>query len=201
MRIGLDFDNTLISYDALFYRIAQERDLVPVDLPQQKKAVRDHLRSQGQEDIWTEMQGEVYGVRITEAEPFPEVFAALKALGQADVPLRIVSHKTKTPYRGPAYDLHQAARNWLTQQGFFDPAGLGWATEQVFFEVTKEEKCQRIVDLGCSHYVDDLPEILEMLPDSIQKILFAPAGAVTVPSGWLQLHNWQDFPGLVGANA
>lgn len=198
MRIGLDFDNTLIRYDALFHRIAREWDLIPADVPVQKKAVRDYLRSQNQEDAWTEMQGEVYGARIAEAEPFEEMLNILKVLSQANIPLCIVSHKTQTPYRGPAYDLHQAARDWLTQQGFFASSGLNWQSNQVFFEVTKEEKCQRIVDLGCSHYVDDLPEILELLPDSIQKILFASSGTATLPSGWLHLQNWQDFPKLVG---
>src|SRR5262245_43078397 len=45
MLIGVDFDNTIVSYDALFHRIATERDLIPADLPVNKTAVRDHLRA------------------------------------------------------------------------------------------------------------------------------------------------------------
>jgi len=197
MLLGLDFDNTLICYDTLFHRVALDRGLIPADLPAQKNRVRDYLRQQDQEDAWTHMQGEVYGARITEAESFPGVLPTLQQLSQSGLPMRIVSHKTRTPYQGPAYDLHQAARNWLTAQGFFSPSGLSWSPDQVFFELTKQEKVKRIVDLGCSHYIDDLPEILEMLPPTVQPILFAPGGEVSVPTGWHQFHHWRDIPQLL----
>ncbi|MEC4805599.1 MAG: hypothetical protein SAJ12_07635 [Jaaginema sp. PMC 1079.18] len=200
MLIGLDFDNTLICYDTLFHRVALEQELIPADLPARKNCVRDYLRSHGQEDKWTQMQGEVYGARISEAEPFPGMLETLKRLSQSGIPLCIVSHKTRTPYCGPAYDLHKAARAWLTDRGFFSPLGLNWREEQVFFEVTKQDKSQRITNLGCSHYVDDLPEILEMLPDSIQKILFSSADNVTIPETWWHLRNWYNFPELIGVS-
>jgi hypothetical protein len=198
MLLGLDFDNTLICYDSLFHRVALERGLIPADLPAQKNCVRDYLRQKNQEDDWTHMQGEVYGARITEAESFAEVIPTLQGLAQAGLPMRIVSHKTRTPYQGPAYDLHQAARDWLTAQGFLSVSGLNWSPDQVFFELTKVDKVKRITDLGCSHYIDDLPEILNMLPDSIQKILFSPGGAVPIPPTWQQFQNWYDLPQLLG---
>ena len=71
MRIGFDFDNTIVSYDALFYRVAVEQSLVPTDLPQSKLAVRDYLRKVGNEDAWTEMQGYVYGARMNDAIAYP----------------------------------------------------------------------------------------------------------------------------------
>ena len=37
MVLGLDFDNTIIKYDELFYKIAFEKDLIPADLPKEKK--------------------------------------------------------------------------------------------------------------------------------------------------------------------
>lgn len=198
MLLGLDFDNTLICYDSLFHRVALDRGLIPADLPAQKNCVRDYLRQKNQEDDWTHMQGEVYGARITEAESFAGVIMTLEGLAQAGLPMRIVSHKTRIPYQGPAYDLHQAARDWLTAQGFFSTTGLNWSPGQVFFELTKVDKIQRIIDLGCSHYIDDLPEILDMLPDSIQKILFSPSGAVPTPPTWHQFQNWGDLPQLLG---
>lgn len=197
MLLGLDFDNTLISYDTLFHLVAVDWGLIPIDLPAQKNCVRDYLRQQNREDEWTRMQGEVYGNRITEAVSFPGVLPTLQKLTQLRVPMCIVSHKTRTPYQGPAYDLHQAARNWLTQQGFFSPSGLNWGTGQVFFELTKQEKVNRIVELGCSHYIDDLPEILEMLPGTVQPILFAPGGEVPTPTGWQQFQSWSDLPQLM----
>jgi len=113
MRIGLDFDNTIVSYDTVFHQVAQERGLIPLDLPVSKTSVRDHLRRAGREDTWTEMQGWVYGTRMNDAEPFPGVRETLRHLRGNGHELFIVSHKTRHPYRGPAYDLHQAAVAWI----------------------------------------------------------------------------------------
>ena len=41
MRIGLDFDNTIVTYDSLFHKVATEQGLVPASLPVSKLAVRD----------------------------------------------------------------------------------------------------------------------------------------------------------------
>jgi hypothetical protein len=198
MLLGLDFDNTLICYDSLFHRVALDRGLIESDLPAQKNCIRDYLREQNQEDEWTHIQGEVYGARINEAESFSGVITTLEGLARSGIEMCIVSHKTRTPYRGPSYDLHQAAHSWLTNQGFFSPSGLNWQPTQVFFELTKTDKIQRIVNLGCSHYIDDLPEILEMLPSTVHPILFAPGGEVLIPEGWYQFHDWSQLPELLG---
>jgi hypothetical protein len=197
IRLGLDFDNTLISYDRLFRQVALEQGLIPEETPPQKNAVRDYLRQQNREEEWTALQGEVYGSRILDAEPYPGMRAALDAVSAKRVPMCIVSHKTRTPYRGPPCDLHGAARSWLTQEGFHASDGLAWSPDQVHFEPTKEAKVARIVALGCSHYVDDLPEILAMLPDGIAKILFAPNGEVKSHPSWRRMSSWSQLPALL----
>ena len=53
MRIGIDFDNTIVSYDALFHKVAREAGLVPESVAATKVAVRDYLREIGREDDWT----------------------------------------------------------------------------------------------------------------------------------------------------
>jgi hypothetical protein len=198
MRLGLDFDNTLISYDRLFRKVALEQGLIPEQTPPQKNAVRDYLRRQDREEEWTRLQGEVYGDRILEAEPFPGMRAALDALSSRRVPMCIVSHKTRTPYRGAPCDLHAAARSWLSQQGFHDADGLAWSQDQVHFEPTKEAKVARIVALGCTHYVDDLPEILAMLPDGVDKVLFSGNGEVPSRLAWKRMSSWDQLPALLG---
>ena len=137
--LGLDFDNTLVRYDKLFHQLALEKGLIKHSLPADKTAVRDYLRSQEQDEQFTLLQGEVYGSRILEAEPAEGMLRALGELNQRGIPMVLVSHKTKTPYKGPAYDLHQAAWNWLEKHGFFDSNGLGWSHDQVFFEESKKE--------------------------------------------------------------
>jgi hypothetical protein len=197
MRLALDFDNTLISYDQLFFRVALSKGLVPAELPPQKNEVRDHLRRVGQEDEWTRLQGEVYGAHILDAEPYPGMLTTLKVLANRGVPMFIVSHKTRTPFLGHPWDLHQAAKDWLDRQGFHATNGLGWSKNDVFFELTKEAKVARMLALQCTHCVDDLPEILDMLPDTMEKILFAPGGHGKSRAGWKQMSAWNELPGLL----
>ena len=197
MLLGLDFDNTLICYDGLFHQVALEKKLIPALLPPKKQEVRNYLRCKDMEDEWTHMQGEVYGNRIMEAIPYEGMFEALLRLKNTGLKMCLVSHKTRRPYIGENYDLHQAARDWLIANLFYDEKGLNWNDNQAFFELTKEDKVKRIVSLRCTHYIDDLPEILEMIPDNITRILFAPDKNNEIKSEWLILKSWSDLPNLL----
>ena len=70
MTVGIDFDNTIVSYDQIFHRVALENGFVPSDCPVRKEAVRDFLHKAGAEDVWTELQGTVYGSRMGDAFAF-----------------------------------------------------------------------------------------------------------------------------------
>src|SRR5262249_17917655 len=160
MILGIDFDNTIVCYDQVFHRVAREQNLIPVTVPASKGAVRDYLRRIGREEAWTEMQGLVYGPRLRDAEPFPGVLEFLGATVRAGVGLRIISHKTRHPYMGPRHDLHQAALGWLELNGLFDAARIGLARDDVYLEPTLAAKLERIASAGCTHFIDDLPELL-----------------------------------------
>jgi len=190
--LGLDFDNTLVRYDKLFHQLALEKGLIKESLPADKTAIRDYLRSQGQDEQFTLLQGEVYGLRILEAEPAEGMLKALGELHQRGIPMVLVSHKTRTPYKGPAYDLHQAAWSWLEKHNFFGTDGLEWSRDQVFFEESKQAKVTRIEAQGCTHYVDDLPEILGMLPSGIKGILYDPTNNKE-SHGSIYLSNWSSL--------
>ena len=60
MRIGIDFDNTLVCYDRLFHRAALDAGLIPAQVAQSKNAVRDFLRKDGREPAWTELGRRLY---------------------------------------------------------------------------------------------------------------------------------------------
>lgn len=175
MHIGLDFDNTIVSYDALFHKVALEGGWITVDVPVSKVSVRDHLRATGQEPVWTEMQGYVYGARMAEAAAYPGVVDCLVWARKQGIPVSIVSHKTQYPFVGEQYDLHAAARNWIALF-LTDAVGPLVAPERVYFELTKDSKVQRIANIGCTVYVDDLPEILLApgFPPDVAQILFDP---------------------------
>ncbi len=194
MILGIDFDNTITCYDRLFHRLANERGLVPDALPARKEAVRDYLRSQGLEDAWTELQGLAYGLRIDEAEPFPGVERFFSLCRDGGVAVAVISHKTRWPVRGPRVDLQQAARGWLAARGFHDPAGIGLPPSRVYFEEAKEAKLRRIADCGCTHFLDDLPEFLDLpdFPPGVERLLFDPWRRRQDPARWVTLSSWDD---------
>jgi hypothetical protein len=191
MVIGIDFDNTIVSYDLLFKQLAVERALVPLDFPANKTLIRDHLRSTDRAPVWTALQGEAYGPRMLEAVPFPGVKNAIAKLIQKGVAVRIISHKTRLPMLGLPFDLHSAARDWLEKAGFWTPV-VGLQQDQVFFEPTKELKIARIVSERCSVFIDDLPEILvsPLFPVSVRRYLFDPEGMHPFLHGLTVLSNW-----------
>jgi hypothetical protein len=176
MIIGVDFDNTIVCYDRLFHHLAVEQSLIPAAVPGDKESVRNYLREQGREDDWTELQGLVYGTRIREAEPFPGVREFFLECRWRGIPVCVISHKTRLPVRGPQVDLHEAARGWLEHRRFHDAADIGLPADRVFFAETKQGKLQRIGELGCSHYIDDLPEFLlePGFPSGVERVLFDP---------------------------
>jgi hypothetical protein len=196
MRIGIDFDNTIVSYDSLFYKVARERGAVPDGTPVNKVAVRNYLRQIGQEEIWTQMQGYVYGARMNEAICYPGVLDFIKKATNNGHELFIVSHKTKYPFLGVQYDLHEAAFSWVANH--LHEAGVPLIEiDQVFFEPSKEAKLKRAGQIGCQVFIDDLPEILlsEHFPLTAQRILFDPEGnhSEKVLLGCKVIRSWFDF--------
>jgi FMN phosphatase YigB (HAD superfamily) len=190
MRIGIDFDNTLVSYDALFHRVALDQQVIPADLSPTKLAVRDYLRRAGREPAWTEMQGTVYGARMDEAQAYPGAIDFLRWAAAGEIEVCIVSHKTRYPFIGPRHDLHEAARRWVERHlaGMVNPAS-------VFFELTKEEKIGRIDAMDCDYYIDDLPEILlaPAFPARVRGILFDPDAHHAAERSLLHMPSWNDI--------
>ena len=195
MILGIDFDNTLVSYDAIFHRVALERGLIPSGLPMTKTAVRDHLRATGREPLWTEMQGYVYGPRLADAEPFPGVKAFFAACRAQGVPVFIISHKTRHPCLGDEHDLHAAARNWLDKHGFHDAEDAALPASHVFLEVTKLDKINRIAECGCTHFIDDLPELLTapQFPSNVERFLFDPQCHYESLAEIKNVSNWSEL--------
>ena len=185
MHIGLDFDNTIVSYDDLFKKVALEWGWTTPEMPASKVSVRDHLRALDKESVWTEMQGYVYGARMDEAFAYPGVIDCLLWARATNITVSIVSHKTRHPFLGKQYDLHEAARHWISLF-LNDTTGPLVHPDHIYFELTKEAKVQRIADIDCTVYVDDLPEILNAtgFPEATTKILFDPDNH----------HSEQDLP-------
>lgn len=195
MIFGIDFDNTIVSYEGVFHQIAVEKELIPESLPTSKDAVRNYLRNLKKEDDWTEMQGLVYGAKMDLAKPYPGVTRFFKFAKEAQIPVRIISHKTRFPFLGKQYDLHQAATNWLENHGFFDPAFIGMDRGDLFFESTIERKIKCIQTSGCTHFIDDLPELLlhSEFSSSIERWLFDPTESHSDQAGMQRFESWENI--------
>lgn len=178
MILGIDFDNTLACYDGLFHAEALKRKLIAEEIATDKKSVRNALVAQGLEDDFTILQGHVYGKGIIQAPVYEGAIECLQSLKIKGVKLVIISHKTPYPYLGERYDLHEAARGWLEENKFYNDNLID--KQNVFFEVTKESKLKRIAEQECTHFIDDLPDILNhvLFPERTKALLFNPLGDI-----------------------
>jgi hypothetical protein len=179
MRIGIDFDNTLIDYDRVFVDTAREWGLVSRDFAGSKKAVRDAIRLLPDgEPTWQRLQGYVYGAGIGGAVPFPGAHDFLRRCTREGVTIFIVSHKTRFGHFDPArVDLRKAARGWLSAQGFLETV----PADHLYFEDDREHKIARIAALQCTHFIDDLEEIFAdpTFPPRVKRILLGDSGAAS----------------------
>ena len=203
MKIGLDFDNTIVNYDKIFYDVAVEWEIIPKHIPANKLSVRNFLREADKEERWTEMQGYVYGARMDGAQLYSGLINFIQQVKKAGYNLMIVSHKTPYPFLGPKYDLHAAARKWI-EKNICTENNSFFNAENIFFEPTKEKKLERIAQLKCDIFIDDLPEIISSpnFPKSASAILFDPDNVHTSfalqRSGIRVLSSWFEIQQELG---
>ncbi|MBI1337381.1 MAG: hypothetical protein GC164_10515 [Phycisphaera sp.] len=198
MRIGVDFDNTIVCYDELFYRLGLEMGLIPASVGKGKQAIRDYIRSNNAEEHWIELQGMAYGSYILQASPFEGCLEVLRRLVVSDIDVILVSHKTLYPHRGPRVRLHDAARGWLRHHGFLSDKGGPFTQDSIWFEVTRDEKIARIAQQRCDIFIDDLPEFLgePSFPKGVRRVLFDALGSHE-GAAFLRLERWSDLPTLI----
>ena len=50
IKLGFDFDNTIICYEDIFYKLAVEKKLIKESFPKKKKLIREYLINKNLED-------------------------------------------------------------------------------------------------------------------------------------------------------
>ena len=200
MHVGLDFDNTIAGYDAVFASVARHQGLIHNPAVHSKLAIRESIRAlEDGEQKWMALQGQVYGKFMKNAELILGVENFLTACRKQGVRVHIVSHKTEYGHFDPdRVNLRDAAKQWMEDNNFFNADGYALNRDDVIFESTREDKVARIAEIGCSHFVDDLEEVfLEPgFPSDVTGILFDPTSTIhrvhnaTVKNSW---HEIQDF--------
>jgi hypothetical protein len=202
--IGIDFDNTLASYDDVLYDEALQRGLICPGSRKGKKNIRDMIRQIPNGEIeWQKLQAVVYGPRMNEAKLIEGVKAFLAFCMVSKVRVFIVSHKTEYAKMDKTVtNLRQASMSWMKEKGFFGEYGFGLTTEDVFFESTRVEKIKRITKIKCTHFIDDLEETFleDIFPTHIKKILYTPHVKHSDAQGVRLAASWKAIKGLIFAH-
>lgn len=195
--LGVDFDNTLVSYDNVLWKTAQRLGFLNSGVAQHKKNIRDAIRQLPEgEKKWQQLQAHVYGKAMEEAVLIDGVGEFLNSCRRLSVPVYIVSHKTQFAAQDTErIDLRQRALNWMKQKGFFDRQGLGFSADEVFFESTRQDKVNRIKQLACTHFIDDLEETFleESFPRGVERILYSPDTKRSLVSGVKIFETWAEI--------
>ena len=200
-RIGIDFDNTIVRYDKVFLAAARERRLVSEDFAGNKRAIRDVMRRLPDGELeWQRLQGYVYGIGIADAVMFEGLDGFLHRCRAEGHAVLIISHKTEYGHLDPErVNLRQAAFSWMTARRFFCDDGYGIPVEHVFFETTRVEKLQRIADCACTHFIDDLEEVLSdaAFPSTVTGILFADRSIDSEASPYIVCPTWRHIEAVL----
>lgn len=199
--IGVDFDNTIVSYDDVMHAEATARRLIPPGMRKSKQHIRDTIRQLRDGEVqWQQLQAVVYGPRMDEACLMDGAGDFFECCRRHGVRVVIVSHKSERyALDGTGTNFRRAAMDWMDRHGFFDASGFGLSRDAVRFEATRREKIQQIRALGCTHFIDDLSELFleENFPDGVEKILFAPHGVVVPLAGVRAVSSWKEITDYV----
>ena len=190
MKIGVDFDNTIVNYTGVFYEVGRSLSWLPKNTGVEKAAVKQYLIEHDSEARWTELQGLVYGQEIKRATPYANALRVMQRLKVLGHKLYLISHKTKSPVIGKKKDLHMAAFNWLARHGFVSKRDSPFEVSDIFFNETQDQKIDKIASLGCAIFIDDLISVLshKNFPKKCRGILFSPHSDCKYPD---VIHDWE----------
>ncbi|MBF0189996.1 MAG: hypothetical protein HQL99_02480 [Magnetococcales bacterium] len=184
MRIGIDFDNTLTDMDTLLTRLVREQGWFDADAPcpTDKNTIRQRIRALDDgESKWQHLQAALYGPWLHAAPLRAGAGSFLLRAKERRATVFIVSHKTRFARQDQAqrHDLRLLATAWMTRQGLFDPHRFAVNPEHLHFADTRAEKAERIAQLRCDHFIDDLPELFAEpeFPATTNRLLLDPTGA------------------------
>jgi len=140
------------------------------------------------------LQAVIYGKDISRANPFDYACSVLNLLSNIKgFEIFIISHKTKKAVANNKVNLHIAAKNWIKQNNFFHGKDKKWLKNHIFFETSLLKKINRIKKIKCNVFVDDLPEVLDLLPNSIIKLLFNHSEDSNKNKKYKVINSWKEF--------
>jgi hypothetical protein len=87
-------------------------------------------------------------------------------------------------------NLHVSAINWIHRNLLSIENEKYFSEKNIFFEESIAKKISRITAINPTFHIDDLPEIISLLPFNIKGILFSPKN---VKNSDLEVGDWNDI--------
>ena len=200
-KIGIDLDNTIISYDDVFQLAANKFELLDNNNCLSKESLRNQIRNQKNgEKKWQKLQGYVYGEGINEAVLFPGVYRFLWRCKERKIDVEIVSHKTEFGhFDSKKISLRDSATNFLINHGLLDNKNP--LIKKVTYKNNKKEKIDYIKQNNYECFIDDLEEIIfsEELEDQ-KGILFSRDNLSVKNSNNVIAQSWEEISQSVLGN-
>jgi len=162
MKIGLDLDNTIVDCDLVFCSVANK--ILGKNLEfKDRVALRSYIRKNHTDNHWTKIQSEVYGPSYKLCPPHSESIFYIKLMIDlvGNDNLYIVSHKTQFDQYGNKYNLRESADKWIHNNLYLN--GVNFNRKNIIYAESIDEKIDTIVNIKCDFFLDDLPEIVELL--------------------------------------
>jgi hypothetical protein len=198
MLIGLDLDNTIISYDELFVKLLMEMGWGNFPEATTKSQVKRVLLTLPEGQLkWEQLQALAYGPRLKEACFFEGFQDFIRETHARKIGLCVVSHKSKFAAQdlNQQWNLHHSALFFLQTHKLLGE-GRALQISDVHFAETREDKIKKISQLKCDVFIDDLKEVLidSAFPTLTQKIWFAQHQSA---QDLLVCGNWREMWALI----
>jgi len=198
IKVGLDLDNTVISYDQAFQMVAVGWGLIRDDCLLDKRALRDKIREGlDGELVWQKLQGYVYGKGINMASLFPGVYRFLWRCQHRNIEVEIVSHKTEFGHFDPEkHSLREAATNFLRAKGLLDEKKP--FIKKITYKDNRDKKLNYIQQNNFDWFIDDLEEVLSTPELEQQKgILFKSKFSSVTNTNKIVAQTWEEVSQII----
>ena len=177
LRIGIDFDNTIVNYDGLFSKVAKKLKLNLDSYPAKKELIKKEIfKKKNGLKIWQRLQGKVYGEFIANAKIFDGLRKFIIHCNLKNYEIFIISHKTRFGhYDEKKIFLRKAALDFIDSNKIIRSDITGIKKKNIFFFTTRKKKITQIKKLKLNFFIDDLTEVLcdKNFPKITKKILFS----------------------------
>ena len=161
MIVGIDLDNTIINYDKTFFKIALNKKLINKNNKFSKEILKEKIIKRKGIEQWKAIQGVAYGENINDSSIMDFFYDFIVLSKIRKIKIYIISHKTKFGhYDKKKIQLREKAILFLISKKIINSNISKIKKSDIFFCNTLEEKINKIKQLKCDYFIDDLFKVV-----------------------------------------